>query len=254
MAVEERETGAPAAERALDILEFLEAREEPQSLAEIVAGLGVPKASAHRLIGTLKMRGYVRQAGPRGGYTLGLRVLGLASRAAERLDIVQIAREPMQRLAAATGEACQVSVLSGRSALCVARVSSPAHPDVALIGRPGSAFPLHAVAVGKALLAFATEAVREEYLAGELTAYTPFTHHTGEALRVELDDVRRDGLARDIQEYKLGLCAMAVPLFDHDGAVNAALALPYLYGAEPADQVTHLIRTGREISQALGAR
>jgi len=248
------ESAVPAVDRALDILELFETRDEPMTLAQVVAALSLPKASAYRLLSTLTQRGYVRMVGPR-GYTLGLRNLSLAARAQERLDVVQIAAEPMRRLASEAGEACQISIRSGRFALCVARVSSPNYPDLTLIGKAGSRFPLHAVAVGKALLAYAPESERSAYISGgDLETFTPFTHSAADSLDVELADVRRSGLARDRQEYKLGLCAVAAPVFDHSGTVVAALAVPYLVGSEKPDHDGHLVDTAREVSCAMGYR
>jgi DNA-binding IclR family transcriptional regulator len=221
---------AGAADRALDILEYLEAHEEPQTLTQIVAGLGLPKASVHRLLTTLRTRGYIEQARPRGGYELGLRVLRLAARARERLDLASVAHPFLRRLAEETGESCQLSVRSGSQALCIARASSSEHPGVSLTGSVGSVFPLHAAAVGKVLLAYAPAAERERYLSRPLTAYTAHTHVAADSLAEELDSVCRVGLAQDREEYKRGLSALAAPIFDEVGDVVAALALPFLAG------------------------
>jgi DNA-binding IclR family transcriptional regulator len=227
---------AGAADRVLDILEFLEAQDEPQTLTQIVQGLGLPKASAHRLLTTLRTRGYIEQARARGGYGLGLRVLRLAARARERLDLASVAQPFLKQLAEATGESCQLSVRSGSQALCIARAVSPSHPGVSLTGSVGSVFPLHAAAVGKVLLAYAPAAERDLYLARPLTAYTPHTHVAPDALAAELDSVCLAGLARDREEYKRGLSAIAAPIFDEAGDVVAALALPFLAGgSETAD-------------------
>jgi len=247
------EITVPAVDRAFDILELLESTVETMTLAQIVAALSIPKASAYRLLSTLVDRGYVRTVGTR-GFTLGLRTLGLASRAQERLDIVQIAADPMRTLSTRTGEACQISIRSGRFALCVARMTSPDYPDLSLVGKAGSRFPLHAVAVGKALLANASDTDRRDYLGRELESFTPYTHATVDALDAELADVRRSGLARDNQEYKLGLWAVAAPIFDHGGSVVAAIALPYLAGNEKPDHVRRLMDASREISGAMGYR
>jgi IclR family acetate operon transcriptional repressor len=250
---------AGAADRVLDILEFLEAQDEPQTLTQIVAGLGLPKASAHRLLTTLRSRGYIEQARPRGGYGLGLRVLRLAARARERLDLASVAQPFLKQLAEVTGESCQLSVRSGTQALCIARAASPSYPGVSLTGSVGSVFPLHAAAVGKVLLAYAPTAERELYLARHLNAYTPQTHISPDALAAELDAVCLAGLARDREEYKRGLSALAAPIFDEGGDVVAALALPFLAGsareneAEDLRYKTEALRNAAfAISHALG--
>lgn len=249
---------AGAADRLLDILEFLESQDEPQTLTQIVAGLSLPKASAHRLLTTLRTRGYIEQERPRSGYSLGLRVLRLAARARERLDLASVAQPFLKQLAEATGESCQLSVRSGSQALCVARAVSPEHPGVSLTGSVGSVFPLHAAAVGKVLLAYAPPSERDLYLARQLTSFTPHTHVAPDALAAELQAVCLAGLARDREEYKRGLSALAVPIFDESGDVVAALALPFLAGvgdgaAEDLQAKTDALRgSARAISQALG--
>ncbi|MBC8103983.1 MAG: IclR family transcriptional regulator [Cytophagales bacterium] len=242
-----------AAGRALDILEFLEAHSEPQTLTHLVTGLGLPKASVHRLLTSLRMRGYIEQARPRGGYVLGLRVLRLAARVRARLDLAQTAQPYLKHLAAVTGESCQLSVRSGAQALCVAREMSPDHPNVSLTGQVGSVFPLHAAAVGKVLLAYAPETERAAYLAQDLTAFTPQTHILPEALAAELEAVRDAGLARDREEYKRGLSAFAAPVFDESGGVVAALALPFLAGGEAGEDNEDLQRKTRALREATAA-
>jgi DNA-binding IclR family transcriptional regulator len=243
----------------LDILEFLEVRDEPQTLTQIVSGLGLPKASVHRLLTTLRTRGYIEQERPRGGYGLGLRVLRLAARARERMDLASVAQPFLKRLAEETGESCQLSVRSGSQALCIARAASPEHPGVSLTGSVGSVFPLHAAAVGKVLLAHAPTVERELYLTRHLAAYTPQTHDAPDALAAELDAVRLAGLAHDREEYKRGLSALAAPIFDESGDVVAALALPFLTGGDggvTADDLqvkTAALRSAAAaISEALG--
>jgi DNA-binding IclR family transcriptional regulator len=100
----------------------------------------------------------------------------------------------------------------------------------------GASFPLHAVAVGKALLAFAPVEDRDRYLRDtDLAAFTPHTRTEPARLSAELDAIRAEGIARDEQEYKRGLRAFAAPVFGPDGAVAAAIALPLLAGAAPVD-------------------
>ena len=55
------ETEVKSAARVLEILEFLTRSGAPSTLAEIVAELGLPKSSAHALMRTLMLRGYVER-------------------------------------------------------------------------------------------------------------------------------------------------------------------------------------------------
>ena len=254
-------SGVPAVDRALDVLELLAAAPNRLTLSEIIARLNLPKGSAHRLLATLKARGYVEQRGGRGGYGLGGRLVALAARSQGQWDVARAAHDPMRRLAALTGEGCQLSVRGGDRALCVARVAAPSHPEVTLMGGVGSSFPLHAVAVGKALLAFAPPAEQTTYLATPLESFTPDTITDPDRLREELAQIARDGMARDAQEYKRGLRAVAAPIFSADSGpvAVAALALPLLVAAsfnaaEEARIEATLRECAGEISRALGGR
>ena len=237
----------------------------PLTLSQITMALDLPKGSAHRLLATLRGRGYVAFAAQnepspetaRGsGYVLGPQAALLASRSAIP-DLSEAARIPMQSLSREIGEGCQISIRVNREAVCVGRVASPLHPDVALMGGVGARFPLHGVAVGKVLLAFAPAGEQAAYLQNDLPAFTPRTLTNADVLRRELNALKGEGqraVARDREEYKRGLCALAAPIWDMSGSVCAALGVPYLAGdaGETSRYEAALINAVRAIGQALG--
>ena len=259
-------TDVPAVARALDVLELLAASPDPLTLAQITNLLGLPKGSAHRLLATLRGRGYVAFSGDfvppsdtrrGGGYVLGPQTARLAPRQNAPPDLTDASRLPMQTLARETGEGCQISVRVGSVAVCVGRVASPLHPDISLMGNVGARFPLHGVAVGKVLLAFAPPSEQAAYLENALPAWTPRTQTDVAALKAELDALCAGGqnaVARDAEEYKRGLCALAAPIWDAGGVVCAALGLPYLAGdANEANRyAAALTRAAHAASQTLG--
>jgi DNA-binding IclR family transcriptional regulator len=171
------------------------------------------------------------------------------------MDVTQVARPLLERLAETTGEGCQLSVRNGGMAVCVLRIPSPLHPEITLAGSVGTTFPLHAVAVGKVLLAFAPQGEQETYLSRPLSAVTSHTHTDRHQLTVELEEIRQQGVARDQEEYKPGLCAFAVPIFERDNSVRAAIALPFLKasGVPTGIYLNALQATANDISAALGA-
>ncbi|MDX1933602.1 MAG: IclR family transcriptional regulator [Capsulimonadales bacterium] len=245
----------PAVERALDILELLESDGAPLTMTAIAESLGLPRASVHRLLATLTARGYVTRDGdPYRTYRPGTRWAALGARAAARMDIPRIAGPLLERLAAETGEGCQLSVRVDRQAVCLLRVPSPIHPEITLTGGAGHSFPLHATAIGKALLAFAPESVRTAYSQGPLPPQTARTLTDPAALCAELETIRHQGFALDDEEYKPGLCAFAAPVFGGGAVVVAAIALPFLKAAAPSqDYCAAVVRTAGEISALTGA-
>lgn len=88
----------------------------------------------------------------------------------------------------------------------------------------GRRLPLHASALGKALLAFATGGVR--CLKGaDLAAYTHSTIRTPQSLADTLSEVRRHGLATEDGELAVDRGAIAAPVHGTDGLAVAAVAI-----------------------------
>ena len=110
-----------------------------------------------------------------------------------------------------TGETATLSAPGEHDAVTVDFAhSSSAVQSVAQLGRPSIG---HATAAGKVMLAFGHVELPEE----PLQAFTPRTITTGEALRRELERVRRRGYAEARDEREVGLSAVAAPVFDSRG-------------------------------------
>jgi DNA-binding IclR family transcriptional regulator len=83
----------------------------------------------------------------------------------------------------------------------------------------------HALALGKVALAMRGPDALATYVAGGLRRFTPQTIVDGDALLVELAGVRRDGLARELEEYEADFCCLAAPVRDAEGRAVAVLGI-----------------------------
>ena len=123
--------------------------------------------------------------------------------------------------------------------------------------RLGGSLPLHVGAAPRALLAFEPRGFWDEYLAkGPLAAHTPLTPTSPEQLVRELEQVRDTGCAVSDEDVVLGMAAVGAPIFDHQGAIRAALSMsgprPAILG-EHADATRELVTSAAgEISRSLG--
>jgi DNA-binding IclR family transcriptional regulator len=98
-------------------------------------------------------------------------------------------------------------------------------PDSTLqILEVGAELPLHASALGKAMLAFAPEEAIADLFAGPLPRLTSRTLAPA-ALREELIDIRERGFARERDEAILGESSIAAPIFDHSGQAVGAVGV-----------------------------
>jgi DNA-binding IclR family transcriptional regulator len=209
-------------DRALSVLEILAAHGEA-GVTDIAAELGVHKSTAFRLVAVLESRGFVEQLVDRGKYRLGFGVVRLAGAAAAQLDIAQEGRRICQALAADLEETVNIAILDSDRAVNVSQVRGPA--ALSTHNWVGQGTPLHATSSGKVLLAHASDAVRKGVLSRELQRYTAATITDPEELAQHLDRIVEQGWGSTVEEYEVGLSAVAAPVRGADGDVIAALSV-----------------------------
>src|SRR5262249_34954975 len=120
------------------------------STAEATRIIGISRTSVYRLLVTLESRSFVERNADEQTWTLGARLFALASRAsADKLR--QVALAPMRRLLDEESETVNLALFSGSGLVYLETMDSP-HPFRMSEG-PGDTAPLHATALGKAVLA-----------------------------------------------------------------------------------------------------
>lgn len=236
-------------DRALTVLEILASR-GVAGVTEIAGELGVHKSTASRLVAVLESRGFVEQLADRGKYRLGFGVVRLAGALTVQRDLAHESRRACEALAADVGETVNVAILDGDRAINISEVRGPA--SIASHNWVGQSTPLHATSSGKVLLALAPT----QPLTDPLPRYTDSTLVDVAALERELDLVRERGWASTVEEYEVGLNALAAPVHDHEGAVVAAVSVSgpsYRLSPEVfATVVPRLLRATGEIGRRLG--
>lgn len=223
------------------------------SPAQIARILGLTRSNVHRLLATLNELGYVEE-GIHNTYNLTFRLFELGNTAPFRKMIIDASRPSMLRLAQLTGMTINNAVLYQNEVLYVDKVEANAH--LKLDRSIGSTDPVHCTSLGKVLLAFQDESVRESILKEiELTPSTPNTITDKERFRRELEKVRSEGYALDNRELSMDLNCIAVPVFDPDNAVCSALSVSGpsdRFTPEDAEKVLpDLLATGREVTRRL---
>jgi DNA-binding IclR family transcriptional regulator len=244
--------GDPVIDRALSLLAAFDAGHRSLTLGELSRRSGIPTSSTLRLAGRLVAWGALERDDD-GRFTIGLRLLEVASLAPRGHGLRQVAMPFMGDLAEVTHQHVLLAVRDGTEALLVERLS--AHQAMPVLYRVGGRLPLHSTGVGLVLLAFADPEFQEEVLAQPLV-HEPETVPVSPAeLRRTLAAVRRDGLARLRRRTPQPLVSVAAPVFGADDRVTAALSV--LVPEEDADPrlLGPAVRTAaRAVSRGLGAR
>jgi len=198
---------------------------QPASAADLCRMLNMNRTVAHRLLTTLRQRGFVRRVGD--DYLLGPAAIRLAGQVATTLQ--QAARPVMERFAAQTGETVVLQVADDGHAVILAQVIGRRYVvrvEQNLIAR----HPLHLGASGRVLLAFTPAKQTRRVLAGVPEA--------GQVLR-ELGAIRTRGYALSHEELQSGVHAASAPVLGPDGIAVAALAA--LVPVNRADCIPRLV-------------
>jgi DNA-binding IclR family transcriptional regulator len=217
--------GVKSALRVLDIFELLAHYPDGISLSEISAQLSIPKSSAHGLLTTLLNRGYLRAGRSERTYRLGARLFELGSSYLAGTDLLTEGQEVVSELARACDETVHLAILDGDEVLYIAKEEGT--NTIRMVSAVGRRFPAYGTGVGKMLLSALPLGELNCLYPPEkpLSPITPRTIVDPVAFRRELAETRRRGYATDFEESTPGLCCIAAPVFNGDGAVAAAISV-----------------------------
>jgi DNA-binding IclR family transcriptional regulator len=134
-------------DKAIGLLHAIE-RQGPQSLVDLQASMGLPRATLHRLAVALERHGLLRRDAA-GRFCLGLGLVALGHVASETFPIAAIARPRLSELCQHTGESVQLYVRDGDRRRCAVSFPSP-HGLRWMVGE-GALLPLHLGSAGHVL-------------------------------------------------------------------------------------------------------
>jgi DNA-binding IclR family transcriptional regulator len=243
-------------ERAAAVLRALASGHGPLKLAEVATSLQLPKGTAHGILQTLAAVGFVDQDRHDGRYRL---AAGLGELRTHRFDVNEVRARSMNwadPLAARTGEAVRVGVLTGLEVLVAHYVFRP--DGSAQKADVGALLPAHATALGKAVLAYEPGVAAR--VPDRLVTYTARTAGRRAGLLAELARVREHGWAVEVGEHLAGQAAVAAPVFGPGGLVTAAVGVHgdrdrvcESTGEPRARVVAHIVECARAITRELAA-
>ena len=171
--------------------------------------LTLPRSTIQRIVDALDHESLVIAATPARGVRLGPGLLPLA--AAARFEIAEYARPALQELARLTSETVDLSLLDGHKLVFVEQITG-VHRLKAESG-VGVSFALHSTAPGKAMLAaLGKEGLQNVRPRLKLTRLTAKTITNWDVLGSALVKVRAPGLAYDLDETSVGICAVAMAI------------------------------------------
>jgi DNA-binding IclR family transcriptional regulator len=224
---------------------------------ELATCLGEPRSSVYRLLDSLERLRFVEPGLIRGTVQLGIKLYRLGNSAVRNRDLRAAAAPHMLELRDKTESTVFLAIRHGDEALCIDRIEGRTTVNNALL--PGLGGPLHIGAVGKVLLAAEPPTFWNEYAKRTgLPGYTEYSITGAKELVRTLQEVRDRGFAISDEDRLLGMAGVGAPIYNHDGAVCAAISFsgprPLVLGARQDASIQLAVDSASSISSALGYR
>ncbi len=199
--------------RGLGILSQFTAEARALSLAELSRRTGLHRATVYRFVKTLEAEGFLAFDPDTGLYCVGPAwATALYSLGSDNV-LAEILREDIHALSKTIGESVAVATRRGDQA----HIILVSHSDQLFRPRlPEARFvPLYETwnVHVKIHLAYASKDTQQRILSVQARRYTNHTLTDRAALLRELARVAAEGIAYDFEEHRMGVCAMAVPVF-----------------------------------------
>lgn len=191
-------------------------------VSELADHLDRSKATVHSHLATLADNEFV--VNNDGTYEISLKFVDIGEYAKNRIDIYEVAKAEVDRLAAETGEVAQFMVQEhGRGVYLHKACGENA---VQTASYTGTRKHLHCTALGKAILSqLSTEEIDRIIDRHGLPERTENTVTTREELFEELETIREEGVAFDDEEVLQGLRCIAAPIEHPTGDICGAISI-----------------------------
>jgi DNA-binding IclR family transcriptional regulator len=210
--------------RALEILACFSQNRPELSLNEICELTSLPKPTIFRLLSVLEAARFVERCPDKDKYQVGIKAFEVGCVFLSHLSVERVARPIMDSLSKQFHLSVNLGILDQGQVVYLA----VSEPDTFFRYTPiiGYRHYVHCSALGKALVAPLPEDQMDEILFTiGMPALTPHTITSPSVFKEHLAVVRQRGYATDIQEGGLGFCCLAVPIYNHEGKVVAAMSI-----------------------------
>lgn len=240
--------------KACKVIEALGGGDAEYSLGEIAAETGLGKTTAHRLLSTLQLAGWVDR-GPRDGYHLSIQMLRLAHASQRQFSVRNEALPHLRLLAGRFGDTAFLMVPAEDGAVVVEMVEgdSPLKVNTVTLG---SVVPYH-VGGGAAVMAAWDESIRARLMASPRVRFTDRTDVAPETLEAKFDRIRRDGYVFANEDLNNGVAVVSAPVFGPTGDVICTMSLGGAAQGFGPDRLGDIVESVRaacaSFSERLGA-
>lgn len=210
-------------ERALVVLKAV-AKLERTTLSDLSISLGVPTATAHRVLKTLQKHDFVAFDDDTQDWMIGLETYRTGTAFLNQSNLTQVGNKVMRTLMRSTDETANLAVHDQFEVVFIGQVET--HNPIRAFFPPGSRSSMHASGAGKAILsALPEDQVRKLVERAGLEQFTEHTLTEPAQFFDELHAIRARGWSFDREERYLGMSCIGSAIFDRNGHPIAAVSI-----------------------------
>lgn len=215
--------GTQSFSRSIAILQAISDYTSPPTAADLLAGCSLSRPTLFRILASLEAEGLVMKTN-QGCYIPGTRLVGLARRALEDIDIRSLARPKLENLRDQTGETVHLAIRSGDEMVYIDKMESL--KVVRMASSVGARVALHSTSVGKSFLSALPAADFDALMNRlDLDKLTDQTITTPKALTEQVEKYRRLGYINDNQENETGISCFGAAILNEQLKPIAAVSI-----------------------------
>lgn len=241
---------------SLDVLENFYKKDSALTITELSEILKIYPSTIHRILETLKYRGYVEQDSVTKKYFLGLQLFKLGKYKMSKIDLVKVSHPFLKELVDNFNENAYLGIYHEEKVLYLEKVESTHR--ITMSTHIGETAPLYCSALGKLLLTgLSKEEINKILSKNKLKRFTKKTITNKRLLKAEINKVKKQGFALDIGEHEENVCCVAAGVLNHKGEIIAAISVSLpSYRLDSKTKLNNIkelvIQKGKEISTQMG--
>lgn len=209
----------------LQLLKVVTNARKPIALTEIATQMSISPSRAHRYLASLCQAGFVKKNPESGHYDVGPGAIELGIAAASRVNGMQMAKEAMEELTAATGLVSYICIWGSNGPTIIRREQGTVQTAVRIL--EGTTLPMP-TATGQVFLAYLPQDKTHDLLLRDIAdwnANSPKNRHvTVEQIEKTVRRVRTARIARSAGLHNPTWTALSAPIF-RGGKFTMALTL-----------------------------
>jgi|WetSurMetagenome_2_1015567.scaffolds.fasta_scaffold20778_4 DNA-binding IclR family transcriptional regulator len=245
---------APVLKKGIEILRLITLTDEPLGVSEIARRLSIVKSTALGILKALEEEGFVAQDGATKKFLAGSALYQFSRHALRSMELPVVAKPFLERLVEIVGETVILAARDEDKTIRVLEVVEP-KKELKITVPIGTRFPLYTSALMKVFFSqMKNEEIMKSVKENSLPQYTDNSVTRLEDLMEEVEQARRQGYATDLEEYRIGVRAIAA-LVLRGTTARAAISIFGLAGsmddARMPDMILHVKNTAQLISTKL---